>query len=202
MCMLNESKKEKYLLFGITVAIVLLLGIIMYPSARSYINEQNELHEQGLHEADSWIHQLADSWIHQLIHLITDESRNNLPKLEINNTEYDFGTISQSEGIVSRDLLITNKDNKDITIDELSTSCMCTSAQIIKDGKEGMKYGMDMGGKNPTEPIVLTPNGTATLRIFYDPNMHKDLKGHVTRVVSIFSSAGTQTVKIKLNQVQ
>ena len=193
MCMLTESKRERYLLLGIAGVVLLVLGITMYPSARSYINEQNELHKQGLHE--------DDSGIHQLIHDVTGESGDNSPKLEISSSEYDFGTISQAKGIISTDLLITNKDNKDITIDELSTSCMCTSAQILKDGKEGLKYGMDMGGNNPKEPVALAPNSTATLRIFYDPNMHKDLKGPVTRVVSIFSSAGTQTVRIKLNQV-
>ncbi len=196
--MLTESKKEKYVLLGVAGVVLLVLGITMYPGARSYINEQDELHEQGLHKSDSRIHQLIDNVITG--NVITGEGDN--PKLEISSTEYDFGTVSQSKGIISTDLLITNKDNKDITIDELSTSCMCTSAQIIKDGKEGQMYGMDMGGNNPKDgSTAIAPNGTATLRIYYDPNMHKDLKGPVTRVVSIFSSAGTQAVKIKLNQV-
>ena len=191
--MLTEPKKEKYVLLGIAGVVLLVLGIAMYPSVRDYASEQDERHEQGLHE--------ADSWIHQLIHLVAGEG-DNPQKLEISNTEYDFGTVSQSKGIISTDLLITNRGNKDIAIDELSTSCMCTSAQIIKDGKEGQVYGMDMGGNSPKDgSTVIAPNGTATLRIYYDPNMHKDLKGPVTRVVSIFTSAGTQTVKIKLNQV-
>ena len=121
--------------------------------------------------------------------------------LALDATVKDMGDVSQANGIISTDFLMTNKGNKDIVINRMSTSCMCTTAQVINGGKEGPKYGMDMHGNPKGWSTVIAPGGTATLRVFYDPNMHKDLKGPVTRVVSIFTSAGTLNANIRLNQI-
>jgi len=113
----------------------------------------------------------------------------------------NLGDISQSEGIMSTEFTITNDGSDDLIITAMDTSCMCTTAQIITDDATGPVYGMSTHG-NPTGESVIEPGTSATLKLFYDPNVHGDLRGPVTRMVNIMSNAGTKQIRIKLNQVE
>ncbi|MEK0347973.1 MAG: DUF1573 domain-containing protein [Nitrosopumilus sp.] len=114
----------------------------------------------------------------------------------------DLGVVSQAKGDVSTDFTITNTGDGNLVIKGMETSCMCTTASLIYKGKESPEFGMAMHG-NPKGWSAIIPSGeSATLRVIYDPNAHRNLLGSVTREISLYSNAGTKQVKIKLNQVR
>ncbi len=127
------------------------------------------------------------------------------PKMSIEPTLYDFGDVSFAGGVVKTVMTIKNEGDSDLVINEMDTSCGCTSASITKDGVEGPVYGMKMHGKNPVGwSVTLKPGEMALLNVYYDPTVHPDLRGPVTRSVSVFSNDPVEfqkDVRIEVNQV-
>lgn len=129
------------------------------------------------------------------------------PKLEIVETEQDLGEVSQAQGKVSTDFEVSNQGQSDLIINKLSSSCGCTSATVVYKGEEGPEFTMAGHGKeNPTDwQVAISPGDIATLRVYYDPTVHPDLVGPVTRTVSVFSNDPVefeQKVTITLEQVK
>ena len=88
----------------------------------------------------------------------------------------------------------------------MDTSCGCTSAAIVYQGKEGPRFAMAGHGiESPTDWQVVIPAGEkAQLKAYYDPNVHKDFRGAAVREIYIFSSDPIdfeKKVKVELNQV-
>lgn len=81
---------------------------------------------------------------------------------------YDFGDIIQSDGPVSTTVQISNNSNQNIQINRLSTSCGCTTAT------------MDLSDLRPDE--------TREMEITFDPMVHPDQFGEITRVVYLQTS--------------
>lgn len=126
------------------------------------------------------------------------------PKIIIEPEVYDFGDVSQSKGITSAVLKIRNSGKADLVIDNMDTSCMCTSASVIYNGKEGPKFNMAMHGNPKGWSVTIPPGDEAELKIYYDPNAHKELRGPVTRTIKVFSNDPIEfekTARIELNQV-
>lgn len=128
------------------------------------------------------------------------------PKIIFGKTSVDIGDVRQSKGVTSTTFSFKNEGKTDLVINKISTSCDCTSASIVYQGKEGPVFTMPgHGAENPTDwQIAITPGDTAELKIYYDPNTHKDLRGPVTRTVTVVSNDPVNfetTVKIELNQI-
>ena len=81
---------------------------------------------------------------------------------------HDFGDIIQSEGPVSTTVQISNNSDQKIEINRLSTSCGCTTAT------------MDLS--------ELKPDETREMEITFDPMVHPDQFGEITRVVYLQTS--------------
>jgi len=94
---------------------------------------------------------------------IPDEAR-----VSISPSSFDFGTIVQSDGIVSTTFLVKNIGNESLTINRLSTSCGCTTAEI------------DMSN--------LKSGGERTMTVTFDPTVHEDQTGPIERVVYLQTS--------------
>lgn len=131
--------------------------------------------------------------------------RANGAKIDITPSEYDFGQVSVRRGTVNTTLTLRNTGKRDLIIKGLSTSCMCTSATIVVDGVEGPVFGMKGHGTNPTGWSATIPQGgQAQLRIYYNPTVHKDFRGPVTRTITILTNTplgGGKMVTIRANQV-
>ena len=115
---------------------------------------------------------------------------------------HNFGDVSQSKGIVSFLTSITNDGESDLVIDGIVTSCMCTTANIIVDGEESPTFGMH--AKPSSWKQVIKPGEEARLKINYDPNAHPELRGSVTRVITLSSNDPQypkKDIKVYLNQV-
>lgn len=113
----------------------------------------------------------------------------NAPVIDINPESYEFGFVSQNNGAVSTTMTITNTGTENLILNNMDTSCGCTSASIVDDGKEGPRFSMAMHGTNPAEwQQVVAPGESVELKVYYDPNVHKNLHGTVTRSVFIYSN--------------
>ncbi len=129
------------------------------------------------------------------------------PKLEIAKVRKDLGTVSQAKGVVSTVFLIRNAGKSDLVIENLDTSCMCTTARLIYQGEESPEFGMGMHGTNPKSfELKLAPGETAELKVYYDPNAHGEQKTpaeKITREVTITSNDPVEfQKKVRIELVQ
>jgi len=131
------------------------------------------------------------------------------PKIVFISEQADIGVISQSNGITTTTFSFTNNGQGDLIIDNLTTSCGCTSASIVYNGSEGPSFTMPGHGKdNPTNwSVAIAPGDTAQVKIYYDPNAHgpqkKDIE-FITRTISVFSNDPVEfekQLKIELEQI-
>lgn len=131
------------------------------------------------------------------------------PKIIFETTNYDFGEISQADGIVFSYFNIRNEGRSNLVIDKLSTSCGCTSASIVYQGQEGPTFTMPGHGKeNPKNwSVAIAPGDTAKIKVYYDPNAHGKQKEDtlaITRTISIFSNDPVEfenQIRIELDQI-
>lgn len=102
---------------------------------------------------------------------ITGDSASNT--LTASETFYDFGTISMKNGNVSKIFKLTNSKTGDILVPSISTSCMCTTAYVLKDGVRSRPYGMPgHGGRVPRANEIVKPGESLEIEVVYNPNAH------------------------------
>ncbi|MFQ5474467.1 MAG: DUF1573 domain-containing protein [Candidatus Nanoarchaeia archaeon] len=129
----------------------------------------------------------------------------NAPIIDILPRVHNFGTVSQAGGAVSTEMTIYNKGASELILTGMDSSCGCTSAAVVHNGIEGPRFSMAMHGTNPKDwKQVIPPGESVQLKVYYDPNVHKELRGAVTRTVAVFSNDPMHKkaeVTIKANQV-
>lgn len=127
------------------------------------------------------------------------------PKIIIEPVIYDFGDVSVAKGIVSTVMTLKNDGKKDLVINNMDSSCMCTTASIIFNGVEGPRFGMSMHGNPKGWSISIPPGEEAQLKIYYDPTVHPEAVGqHLVRIISVFSNDPVnfeKKVRVDIDQV-
>lgn len=98
-------------------------------------------------------------------------SSGSAPVALLNETDFDWGEIDRS-AIAKQDFIIRNSGKSDLTIEEIVTSCSCTTAELLLEGR------------NATLPAVLLPNGNGIIHVEFDPDAH-DSRGSTNRAVRI-----------------
>lgn len=117
-------------------------------------------------------------------------------------TFYDFGEISMADGNVDKVFEVTNPTDKDITLERLTTSCMCTTAFILEDGARRGPFGMPgHGGPVARANEVIPAGGRLAIDVVYDPNAHGPAGvGEIDRFVYLVDETGGQlSLEIKAN---
>lgn len=126
------------------------------------------------------------------------------PALEVLPREYDFGAVSVAGGEVYTRFTLKNVGPTELVLRDMDTSCGCTEAALVVDGREGPRFNMRMHGRNPTNwSARLAPGQEAELVVYYNPQVHPDLRGAVTREVYLFGEdlrAPLATVRIDAYQ--
>ena len=119
--------------------------------------------------------------------------------LRSDETSYDFGTISMAAGKVSHNFTVKNSSTKSITISKIYTSCMCTEATIILDGKRTGPFGMPGHGFLPKINKVIGPGQEAVIEVVFGPAAHGPAGvGQIERSVYVESdSLSPLELKIK-----
>ncbi len=112
------------------------------------------------------------------------------PAIVITPDSYDFGRVSSVKGkVVSTLFTVENTGRSDLIINNMDSSCGCTTAALIVNGVEGPRFSMSMHGTNPRGGSArLKPGEQAQLKIYYDPTVHPELRGPVTRFIMVFSN--------------
>lgn len=90
-------------------------------------------------------------------------------KAEVGEANYDWGEIKINGGNVEKVFLIKNTGVSLLKLSGVSTSCMCTTAQVIINGKGSPFFGMHQKSSWVGE----VPAGKeAELKIVFDPAFH------------------------------
>lgn len=82
--------------------------------------------------------------------------------------EYDFGIIKKADGIVVTDMSLVNMGKEEVKIEEITTSCGCTTAEVANN--------------------FIRPGSPVALHVFFDPNFHKEPPGRFSRTIFIQTS--------------
>jgi len=148
-------KDKNRIIVFVTVVAILFLGLFLFGRPDKNANKEVS----------------ADDLIKSYPAVAGDMVANTLTALE---TFYDFGTISMKNGNVSKIFKVTNSTNEDIKVSSVTTSCMCTTAYIIKeDGSRSRPFGMPgHGGAVPKANVVVGAGGSLDIDVVYDPNAH------------------------------
>ncbi len=111
------------------------------------------------------------------------------PTLTVTPRIYDLGQVSQAAGTVTVRMTVTNTGSADLIITEMETSCGCTRARLVVDGRAGPWFGMRGHAPWPTGwSAHLRPGQRGTLIVQYDPGAHGVYRGPIDRVVVIHSN--------------
>ncbi|MBI4437433.1 DUF1573 domain-containing protein [Candidatus Uhrbacteria bacterium] len=115
--------------------------------------------------------------------------------LTVSETRWDFGDISMASGKTTKEISLTNTSASPLTITQMQTSCMCTTAQIVHaDGSKSASKGMvGHGGGSAALSETISAGETATLEVTFDPNAHgPEATGPITRMVMLGTNSQAQ----------
>lgn len=104
---------------------------------------------------------------------------------------FHFGIISMAAGNVSHRYKIRNSGATPVTVTQIYTSCMCTTATLVT--RTGGKGPFGMPGHGPVMSIAerIAPGEDALVEVVFDPRAHGPSGiGMNQRIVTIRNDAG------------
>ena len=114
---------------------------------------------------------------------------------------FDFGKISMAAGNVSHPFMIKNNGVKDVIVDKIYTSCMCTTAVLKTKEKTFGPYGMLGHGAVSKIDESLKPGEEAVVEVIFDPAAHGPAGlGQTQRAIFIENNSG-QPLELRFNAV-
>jgi hypothetical protein len=135
-------------------------------------------------------------------------------RVSITPATFDLGDVFMDVTEVPMSFTVTNEGERVAVVTYIETSCDCTSAAIVVDGREGPRF--KMGHATPPGTFdwraVLAPGEEATLMVYYDPQAHgvatpeeaPRIHGPATRLVRLHADDATRPyavdLRIDLNQ--
>lgn len=101
----------------------------------------------------------------------------------ITETSYDWGEIKLGGGNVEKTFEIKNDGPDTLSLSNVITSCMCTTATLSLDGTTSPIFGMH----TKSNYVLKVPSGeTAELKVVFDPAFHGPSGvGPITRRVTV-----------------
>ena len=135
---------------------------------------------------------------------------NETGKLTAEEILYDFGRISMKDGNVSKIFKVTNAGTGEVNLTNVSTSCMCTAAYVLRaDGSKLGPFGMPGHGGNTAMPghgngkagEIIPAGESRDIEVVYDPNAHGPAGvGIVDRFIYLVDENGQKLeLEIKAN---
>jgi len=112
--------------------------------------------------------------------------------LSARESQFKFGSIPMSGGKVTHRYWIANAGTEPVLIRKMYTSCMCTTASLVKSsGKKFAPVGMPGHAPIPTINEPMNPGERAIVEVVFDPAAHGPAGiGPIDRVVTIENSGG------------
>lgn len=139
------------------------------------------------------------AWSYSKMSGPTQAQLNTPSQLTASETLYDFGTLSMANGKVDHLFHVTNPTDKDISINNIQTSCMCTTAYFMNGTSKDGPFGMPgMGGSSAADETI-PAHGTKDVDVVYDPAAHGPAGvGNIDRFIYVGqASGGTLQLEIK-----
>lgn len=125
------------------------------------------------------------------VEMVKSSAGNSAGRLTTTQAKFSFGPISMASGKVTHRYPIRNTGTEQVVIRKLYTSCMCTTAALVKNGKAGEAFGMPGHTPIPTINVAMNPQEEALVEVVFDPAAHGPAGvGPIERVVTIENSAG------------
>lgn len=113
--------------------------------------------------------------------------------LTAREASFDFGSISMAAGKVSHRYWFRNESDAPLLIKRIFTSCMCTTATLVKGPRVIGSYGMPGHGPMPDVNQSFAPGEAAYVDVVFDPAAHGPAGlGRTERVVTIENGSGQQ----------
>lgn len=110
--------------------------------------------------------------------------------VEVGETSYDWGTIKLSGGDAVKTFDIKNTGTTALKLYNVSTSCMCTTAQVLIDETKSPFFGMHQKSSWMGE---VAPGKVATLSVVFDPDFHGPQGvGDISRQVTVATNDKSQ----------
>jgi len=107
------------------------------------------------------------------------------------STKFNFGSVSMAAGKVTHSYRLRNSGTEPVIIRKMYTSCMCTTAALVKAGRKSDAFGMPGHSPIPTINAPMNPGEEAMIEVVFDPAAHGPAGiGPIERVVTIENSAG------------
>lgn len=104
---------------------------------------------------------------------------------------YDFGDVSMAAGLVNHNFTIANQSDEPVKITKIYTSCMCTTASLIKNGNKRGSFEMPGHGFGPKIDETFLPGEEAVIEVIFDPSAHGPAGiGAVERAVYLENDSG------------
>lgn len=123
--------------------------------------------------------------------------------LTARDAAFDFGPISMAAGKVSHRYWFRNDSAAPVLVKQVYTSCMCTSATLVKSVRVVGTYGMPGHGPLPDVNETFAPGEAAYLDVVFDPAAHGPAGlGPTERVVSVESAAGQRLQFVLVAEVR
>ena len=119
-------------------------------------------------------------------------------KVEVAQTNYDFGTVPINGGKVERVYEVKNVGEEELKLSGMGTSCMCTTAQVVINGEKSPAFGMH----DPSKWVgTVQPGETAEVVVIFDPAFHGPSgKGVINRIIKFTTSdPNKREVELSLN---
>lgn len=112
--------------------------------------------------------------------------------IRLDPARFDFGAISMRNGPVRQELTLRNTSYSAVNLTRLTTSCMCTKAELTLGGETYGPFGMPGHGVQPSLRQTLAPGASATLAVTFDPAAHGPAGvGRISRTVTLETDAGS-----------
>ena len=125
------------------------------------------------------------------VELVRASAPNSAGRLTAAETKFSFGPISMARGKVTHRYPIRNSGTETLNIRKIYTSCMCTTAALVKNGKKSDAFGMPGHTPIPTIDVPLNPGEEGFIEVVFDPAAHGPAGvGPIERVVTVENSAG------------
>lgn len=93
-----------------------------------------------------------------------------ISQIEIDPLEYNAGVVSMSDESVKYTFEIRNKGEGDLELNEIWTSCMCTTARLKVNDKVSPEFGMHGNSKFWSQKIA--PGEIGYLEVVFDQAFH------------------------------
>lgn len=104
---------------------------------------------------------------------------------------FDFGSISMAAGKVNHRFWLKNEGTDPVLLERIHTSCMCTTATLVKGMRIVGTYGMAGHGPLPAVNQTLASGEAAYIDAVFDPAAHGPAGlGRTERVITIERAGG------------